>query len=93
MAGPLVALLEQSDGFAAAKSRMSLMEEVEYWGGALTHRVRVAAQSNSQVRRAFGVTARIDSLVAPMKGDADGYGSEPGATLPPTFREASDGEL
>ena len=72
MAEALVALLEQADSFPAAKSRTSLLGGVDYWDATLTQRVRAAVEANGQVREAWGVPARLETLIARMEGGADG---------------------
>jgi len=58
----LVGLFEQSGTFAEAKERIGYLEPMEDWEPSFATRIRAAAESNSQIARAFGVPARAEKL-------------------------------
>lgn len=63
MANVLVQLLEDSPSFAAAKTRMGYLEELNVWESSLSTRLLAAATGRPQVEGAWGVPARIEALV------------------------------
>lgn len=64
MASALVNLFEHSANFHQAKQRIAFLEELDSWDSTFSARIQSAAATNSQIRRAWGVPARVDALVA-----------------------------
>jgi hypothetical protein len=62
MADVLVGLFEQSGSFAEAKARIGYLEELVSWEPSFPARIRLAAESNSQVSNSFGVPSRVNRL-------------------------------
>jgi len=63
MSEVLVGLFEESNSFAAAKTRIGYLEELEYWDASFSTRIRSAATGNSQVSGSWGVPARVKALI------------------------------
>jgi nucleoside 2-deoxyribosyltransferase len=62
MAEILIRLLEESSSFAAAKTHLDYLEDLEVWEQAFSTRLKAALDSNSQVSDAWGVPDRIKAL-------------------------------
>lgn len=62
MAEVLIGRFEESGSFADAKSWMNYLEELEIWEPSFSTRIGAAAKGNSQVREAWGVADRVDTL-------------------------------
>lgn len=60
----LVNKLESSYSFANAKSNIILLEKVEYLDSDLLKRIQEAHDNNYQINQSFGVTSRVQSLIA-----------------------------
>jgi len=63
MAHAVVTAFEESDSFAQAKVRASHLALVTVLPTALRDRVRLAAQSNVQIKDAWGVPQRVESIL------------------------------
>jgi nucleoside 2-deoxyribosyltransferase len=63
MSEVVVGLFEQSGSFAAAKSHIGYLEELEYWEPPFSTRIRSAAKGNSQVSESWGVPERVNALI------------------------------
>jgi hypothetical protein len=59
----LVLRLEESDGFAASKATVSLLEGAFYWHPSFADRIQGAINTNVQVSGSFGVPARLKNLI------------------------------
>jgi hypothetical protein len=62
MAEVLVNLFEDSGSFAAAKTHVGYLEELEVWESGFASRIQDALEANSQISDAFGVPRRVDAL-------------------------------
>jgi hypothetical protein len=58
----LLRLFEESRSFAAAKTRIGYLEQLEVWEPSFSSRVTEAVKKNDQIEYSFGVPARVDSL-------------------------------
>lgn len=63
MAEILVSRFEDSSSFAAAKTNMDYLEELEVWDRSFSARIEAAIKNNSQVEGAWGVPDRVRRLV------------------------------
>ena len=63
MRDALVLALEGSPSFAASKSVVAKMEQVEYFNGEQLTRIEAACKDNDQVANSFGVPERILKIV------------------------------
>ena len=68
MAGVLVSLFEDSGSFAAAKARISYLEQLEVWDSSFVTRLEAALELNSQISGSWGVKERIENLVKKWLG-------------------------
>jgi hypothetical protein len=59
----VVSQLENSESFADAKANVGLLENLEFWRPGFAVRLEQAIKQNSQIREAFGVSARIRALI------------------------------
>lgn len=67
MASIVVDRFAESGTFAAAKSNMKLLEDLEVWDAAFPARLRSALKHNSQISDSFGVPERVDALIQKWK--------------------------
>ena len=67
MANVAVSMFGESNTFAEAKSKMSLLEELEVWDPAFPARLHSALKHNSQLSDAFAVPERIEGLIKKWK--------------------------
>lgn len=67
MAESLVALFEESNTFADAKTRIGYLEELEHWDLSFATRIRNALKGNDQVAGAWGVDDRAAALLEKWK--------------------------
>ena len=67
MANVVVSVFAESNSFVDAKSKMSLLEELEGWDPAFPARLRNAVKHNSQISDAFGVPERVVALIKKWK--------------------------
>lgn len=63
----LVSLFEQSGSFAAARTRLEYLEELEAWSPSFNPRILAAKDGNSQIKESWGVPERVDALVEKWK--------------------------
>jgi len=63
MSEVLVGLFEESNSFAAAKTRISYLDELDFWDTSFSTRIRSAAKGDSQVLGSWGVPARVEALI------------------------------
>jgi len=63
MAEILVSRFEESSSFAAAKTNMDYLDELDVWDRSFSARIEAAIKNNSQVEGAWGVPDRIGRLV------------------------------
>ncbi len=59
----LLSRFEDSYSFANAKENMNLLEKIDYWESQFEERIRQAVESNSQIKEAFGLPSRAESLI------------------------------
>ena len=63
----VVEYFSQSNSFQCAKKNMELLERLDYWDPSLSTRVRSAANSNGQIRDAWGVPERLKEFIERME--------------------------
>jgi hypothetical protein len=68
MAEVLVNLLEDSGTFAAAKTRIGYLEELESWDSAFVPRLEAMVESKSQISGSWGVPERVQALAKKWAG-------------------------
>lgn len=67
MANVIVTMFVETNTYAAAKSSMKLLEELDVWDAAFPARLRSALKHNSQIYDAFGVPDRVEALIKKWK--------------------------
>ena len=63
MSEVLIARFVESESFASAKQRVGYLEELEVWDSSFSKRIRAAADGNSQIAGAWGVSERVNVLI------------------------------
>jgi hypothetical protein len=63
MADIVVGLFEESGSFEAAKARIGYVERLTHWEPSYPARLRSAVKGNGQVADAWGVPARVETLI------------------------------
>jgi hypothetical protein len=59
----LVEAFANSNSFLEAQERMEDLYRIEVWDSSYTQKLREAVVSNSQVRNAFHIPAKVDALI------------------------------
>ncbi len=62
----LVNKFESSHSFASARDNIYLLESVEYLDSDMLNKIQLAHDKNEQINESFGVTRRVQNLIAKM---------------------------